>query len=137
MSWGMKLRSDNHAQQVKRLQRSVSELDLDVKAILEEHDRYRMKGSDEEILKWFQSLPIETLHESCDREHQKPRTKYSLHDMKHKFSLRRLHEKKVQELVKRKSELNVARINCILAQIEKVQNGEYKEYIKQSPGRDS
>lgn len=116
----MKLRNDNHARQVKRLEKSVKELGLDVQAILEEHDRYRLKGSNEEIMEWFQSLPIETLHESLDRERQKPRTKYSLHDMTHKFALRRLHEQKIRELDRKQTDLNVAKINLILAQIERV-----------------
>jgi hypothetical protein len=120
VAWGTRLRSGNHARQVKRLQRSVEELGLDLKAILEEHDRYRLKGTNEEIMDWFQSLPIETLRESCDREHGFPRTKYSLRDMQHNFALRKLHEKKTQEFERKQSELNVARINHVLAQIERV-----------------
>lgn len=111
---------DNHARQIKRLQRSVEELDLDIKAILEEYDRYRMKGTNEEIMDWFQSLPIETLRESCDRERGNPRCKYSLKDMQHNFSLRRLHEQKTFEFQRKQSELNVARINHVLAQIERI-----------------
>jgi hypothetical protein len=115
------LRSDN-AKQVKRLQRSVRELDLDLKAIVEEHDRYRLQGPDDQVMNWFHSLPIETLAESLDIEHHKPRTKYSLHDMKHKFALRRLHEKKSKELEQKKSELNIAKINLVITQIERIQN---------------
>lgn len=120
MVWGTRLRSGNHARQVKRLQRSVEELSLDLEAILEEHDRYRIKGTAEEVMEWFHSLPIETLHESCDRERGNPRTKYSLRDMQHNFALRRLHEKKTQEFERKQSELNVARINHVLAQIERI-----------------
>lgn len=112
----------NHDKQVKRLQKAVKELGLDLEAILEEHDRYRLKGSSEEVMDWFQSLPIETLRESIDREHKKPRTKYSLHDMKHKFELRKLHELKTKELEQKQSQLNVAKINSILAQIERIKN---------------
>lgn len=115
----MRLKSDNHARQVKRLLRSVRELDLDLKAIINEHDEYRLKCTNEEITDWFQSLPIETLKESCDREHGRPRTKYSLDHMRHKFALRRLYEKKLIELERKKSELIVANINHILAQIDK------------------
>jgi hypothetical protein len=118
----MMLRSDNHAKQVKRLQKTVKELDLDLKAIVEEHDRYRLQGPDDKIMNWFHSLPIETLVESLDREYHKPRTKYSLHDMKHKFALRKLHEKKSKELEQKKTELNLAKINHVLAQIERIQN---------------
>lgn len=125
MNWGMKLRNANI--RVKRLQKCVKELNLDLQAILEEHDRYRLKGSDEEVMNWFHSLPIETLRESCERERGKPRTRYSLHDMRHKFALRRLHEQKCNELVAKQAELNIAKINCILAKIERIQNGESGE----------
>jgi hypothetical protein len=118
----MKLRNANR--QLRRLQRSVKELDLDLQAILEEHDRYRLRGSDESILNWFESLPIETLCESLDHDHHRPRTRYSLQDMRHKFALRRLHEKKTAELVQKQSELKVAKIDCVLAEIERIQNGE-------------
>lgn len=133
MSWGTKLRndssvdcslqrdrSDNHAYKVKRLEKSVKELGQDVQAILEEHDRYRLKGSNEEIMEWFQSLPIETLKESLDRERQKPRTKYSLHDMQHKFTLRKLHEQKTLELECKQTDLIVAKINHVLTQIDRI-----------------
>lgn len=122
MSWGTKLRSVNYVRQIKRLQRSVNELNLDLQAILEEHDRYRLKGSKDEIMEWFNSLPIETLFESLDNEHQRPRKKYSLQHMKHKFALRKLHEKKKQELEKKQTDLNIAKIDCILEKIERVED---------------
>jgi hypothetical protein len=117
----MKLKNDNHTKQIKKLKKTVRELDLDLQAIIEEHDRYRFQDSDDKVMQWFESLPIETLSESLNKEHNKPRTKYSLHDLKHKFNLRKLHEKKSKELDQKKSELNVAKINHVLSQIYKIQ----------------
>lgn len=108
--------------EIKKLTKTVKELDLDIKAISDEHDRYCLKGSSEEIMNWFKSLPIETLRESIDREHKKPRTKYSLRDMKHKFELRKLHDKKTEELYLKKIELNIAKIDLLLSKIEMENN---------------
>jgi hypothetical protein len=113
----MKLKSDKY---IKKLQRNVRELDLDIQAIIEEHDRYVLSGSTKEIQNWFDSLPIESLKELCDREKHRPRTKYSLHDMKHKFALRKLHDEKQEQLISERSKLNLAKIDFILSQIEKV-----------------
>lgn len=118
----MKLRSDK---KLRRLYRSVQELDLDIKAIEEEHDKYRLQGSDSEVMRWFDSLPIETLRESCDYDYGKPRIKYSLHDISCKFDLKRLYDKKSEELEKKQSELHVARIDRVLGKIEDFQDGKY------------
>lgn len=122
----MKLKSDNHTRQISRLQRSVNDLSLDIQAIREEHDRYVLKGSNDEIMGWFHSLPIETLSESCDRERAKPRTKYSLHDMKYKFALRKLHELKKDQLEKEQIKLSLAKIDKVIVQIERIENGTYE-----------
>lgn len=123
VNWGTKLKSAN---QVSRLQRSVNSLNLDLQAIKEEHDRYVLTGSNEEIMGWFHSLPIETLNESCARERSKPRTKYSLHDMKHKFALRKLHDKKKELLELEQIKLNVAKIDTLISKIESIQNGTFE-----------
>lgn len=104
---------------VNTLQETVEELGLDLKAIADEHDQYCLKTSTEdEAINWFHSMPIETLSDSLNREYKRPRTKYSLHDMRHKFALRKLHEKKKEELDKIKIDLKVARIDFILSKIE-------------------
>lgn len=103
--------------QIKRIQRKVNNLNLDLQAIIEEHDRYIPKASDEAIAKWFDSLPIETLKESLDREKHRPREKYSLHDMKHKFALRKLYNQKQIELEKEEQKLNLAKIEYLLDKI--------------------
>ena len=125
------LKNDDPDRLVKKLKKSVKELCLDLQALTEEHDKYVPKGSSEEIMEWFHSLPIETLSESLNRERQLPRTKYSLLDIKHKFALRKLHNKKQEELEAKQIELNIARIDCVLSKIEKVENG----YSKGNTGR--
>ncbi len=81
----MKLKNDNFTKQVKKLQRSVNDLYLDLQAIQDEHDKYILNTPKDKAVDWFQSLPIETLKESLDCDKNNPRTKYSLHDMKQKF----------------------------------------------------
>jgi hypothetical protein len=106
---------------VKVLQETVEELGLDLQAIADEHDSYCLKSNTEEdAIKWLHSLPIETLSDSLDKERQRPRKKYSLHDMHHKFALRKLHEKKKDELDKIKTNLNIAKIDSILSKINKI-----------------
>jgi hypothetical protein len=117
----MKLKSDNQ----KVLQKSVRDLDSDLRAITKEHNAYGINGSEEEIEEWFHCLPIESLRESIDFENKVPRTKYSLQDMKRRFALRKTHEKKKDELEKKKSELQVSKIDDLIACIERIQNGKY------------
>jgi hypothetical protein len=106
---------------VKVLQETVEELGLDLKALAEEHDKYCLNYSTEaEAINWFNSLPIETLSDSLNREYKKPRSKYSLHDMRHKFALRKLHEKKKEELESLKRNLNIAKIDLIISKISKI-----------------
>lgn len=103
---------------VKSLQETVEELGLDLQAIADEHDKYCLKTNTEaDAIKWLHSLPIETLSDSLDKEHKRPRSKYSLHDMYHKFALRKLHEKKKEELDKLKSNLIIAKIDILLSRI--------------------
>lgn len=103
---------------LKNLSETVEELSLDLKAIAEEHDKYCLNSSsNDETSNWLYSMPIETLSDSINKEFQRPRNKYSLHDMKHKFALRKLHEKKKEELDILKSELNIAKIDNLLSLI--------------------
>jgi hypothetical protein len=98
------------------LEEVVTELGLDLEALAEEHNQYCMNSSitEEEALNWLHSLPIETLSDSLNKEHQRPRTKYSLHDIHHKSSLRKLHEKKKEELEIYQIKLRVAKIDLLL-----------------------
>jgi hypothetical protein len=106
---------------VKHLQETVEELGLDLKAIAEEHDRYCFHYStDDDAMNWLHSMPIETLSDSLNRDNQRPREKYSLHDMRHKFALKRLHEKKKEELEDLKVQLNVAKIDMLLNTIKSI-----------------
>ena len=106
---------------VNQLQETVEELGLDLQAIADEHDLYCLKTSSEvEAMAWMHSLPIETLSESLNNERQMPRSKYSLHDMHHKFALRKLHEKRKYELDIIKSQLISAKIDFLLSEIDKI-----------------
>lgn len=108
---------------VKVLRETVEELGLDLQAIADEHDQYCLKTSTEdEAINWLHSMPIESLSDSLNNEHQRPRSKYSLHDMRHKFALRKLHEKKKEELDRLKIDLNIEMINSILDKIERIEN---------------
>lgn len=105
---------------VKHLQDSVDDLGLDVQAIADEHDQYCLTATNEaEALNWFHSLPIESLSESLNRDHGRPRLKYSLRDMHHKFALRKLHEEKMEELERLKIRLSIAKIDAVLDMIAK------------------
>jgi len=73
-------------------------------------------------MEWFHSLPIETLNESLDREYKNPRTKFSLQDMKHKFALRKLHEKKKDQLERETTKLNLVKIDQLINRINKIGN---------------
>jgi hypothetical protein len=100
----------------------VRELSLDVRAIIEEHDRYRLGADTGRIEKFLDGFPIETLHESIDFEHRRPRKKYSLQDMMHKFSLRKLYYQKQEELERKQHQLNITKIDIIISRIKKVED---------------
>jgi hypothetical protein len=104
---------------VKKLEKSIQELSLDLKAIIDEHDQYCWP-SHEHAAAWFESLPIETLRESVEREHGEPRHKMSLHDLKHKFGLRRLHEKTQAKLEQKERDLRVVRYEQVIREIERI-----------------
>jgi hypothetical protein len=117
----MSRRDNSPEARCRRLKRHIKELYLDVKAIIEEHDRYRLGGDMDRIEQFFESLPIETLRESLERENGKPRTTFSLRDMHHKFGLRRLHDQKQAELERRQREYNIARMEVLQNKIQKVE----------------
>lgn len=112
----MKLRNA----EIKELERCVNDLNLDLQAITQEYDNSIFPGSNEEILAWFHSLPIETLTESLNFDLNISRTKYSLCNMKHQFILRKLHQRKIEELENKKIELSIAKINSIISIIERI-----------------
>ena len=80
----MKSRKDN----VRTLQRSVSELNIDVHAISEE------------------------------RENQRDET---LQDLARKSALHKLHSQKIEELEEVESKLTIAKIDSVIAHIERIQ----------------
>ena len=122
VSWDMMSKNDDYPPKVAELQQSVEELDIGIKAIVEEHDRFSIKGSEKEIWSWFGQFPIESLRESLDFDLKRKRSRYSLKDMKYKFHLRKMHEKVNLQLEEKKNELQLAKIDHLLARIEGVQN---------------
>ena len=98
---------------IRKLERSVKELSLDLQAITAEHDNYLFGDN------WFTCLPIETLKESLDRQYGKPRNKPALGDLKHKFGLRKLHEQTKEKLNQVDSELKIAKIDGLLERISR------------------
>ena len=115
----MSRRIEEPDRRVKRLEKKVDELLLDLNAIADEHDRYRFGGT-AAVESWINCLPIETLRESINRDWGKPRTKMALGDLKHKFGLRKLHDDYQKRLERAEIELNVAKIDKVLEQIGKV-----------------
>lgn len=115
----MSRRTSDPDTRVRKLAKKVDELLLDLNAIADEHERYRFGGM-AAVESWINCLPIETLRESVERDHGKPRTKMALGDLKHKFGLRKLHEDYQEKLEQAEIELNVAKIDKVLEQIGKV-----------------
>lgn len=116
----MKLKQDNP---LTKLKRNIRELQLDIKAIEEEHEHYCFKGSEEKVESWFKSLPIESLFDSLTKDYNKPRNKYSLKDLHHKSELRKLYDKKTHELELKEIELSIAKIDIVLKNINEVLSG--------------
>lgn len=106
--------------ELKLLKRNVKTLNLDLKALMQEHDHYALEGSDEDAKEWFHSLPIETLYDSISKDLFLPRRKYSLKDMKMKFYLKKEYEKTQEELERKKIQLNIAVIDDLLNQIKNI-----------------
>jgi hypothetical protein len=105
------------SKRIRILERKAKELSLDIKAIVEEHDSYKIDGDPQS---WFEKLPIETLYESFEREYGIPRKVPPLPTMIHKFGLRKLHDKTQEELQRVEQELRVARIEDLLGKIDKL-----------------
>jgi hypothetical protein len=110
---------------IEQLQETVEELALDLKALAEEHDLYCFNySSDKEAIDWLHSMPIETLSDSINRDKQRARSKYSLSDIRHKRALRKLHEKKKDELETLQTQLSIAKIDVILGKIADIGKSE-------------
>lgn len=119
----MRLSKTDPESMVKKLQRQEKQLSRDIKAIIKEHDSYSFGGSKENISDWFDSLPIQDLRDSLERQHNYPRRHPSLRDLKHKFGLRKLFTKTADKLQEVQTELKIATIDSIINKIAKVQNG--------------
>ena len=104
---------------IQKLEEKVQSLSQDVDAIVGEHERYRLIDQDAENFFSAFIFPIETLRESLEREHGSARTKYSLKDLRHKFSLGKLHRKTLAELETTQQELRLAKIDGLLETIRK------------------
>jgi len=118
----MKLKSANSDyKNLRRVKRRVKQATLELQMIEEEHDEYRIDGSIEDIEDWFHSLPIESLRESLNQEYGLPRESYSLKDMLMKFGLQREYDSVQENLTQLKRELYIAKIDCVLSEIERIQ----------------
>lgn len=100
------------------LRRRVQEIKNDLKAIKYEHDYYDF-GTNEDVAEWFQSFPIENLYDSLAMDHN-ARTKIGLIELLHKYNLRKLFSKKVDELEDAERDLYVARVEKVLKKINKI-----------------
>lgn len=103
---------------INKLEKIVSELALDLEALIQEHDHYIL--DDEEGERFFSGLPIETLKESLYVTHNKPRERYSSKDLEHKFELRKLYMKTQDKLKQKESELMIAKIDELTKKINKI-----------------
>ena len=95
---------------IEKLEKRIQELALDLIAIAQEHDRYQFGQGPQAAESWLHSLPIETLNDSIRVERQLPRLKPNLGDLRHKFGLRKLHEKTQHDLEEAQRQLRLARI---------------------------
>lgn len=103
----------------KQLEEEIKETTLDIKAIIEEHDRYKFK-SDKEVYAFMESLPIETLRDSLNKDLGKPRSKISLKDIPHIAKLYREFDKKQESLQKLKNDLFIAQVDELQEKINKI-----------------
>lgn len=104
---------------IKNIEQEIVETTLDIKAIMEEHDRYKFK-SEQEAYTFIESLPIETLKESLDKDNGKPRSRISLKDIPHVNRLHREFDKKQDSLMKLKKDLFIAKIDELQEKINKI-----------------
>jgi hypothetical protein len=105
------------SKKIRGLQKKARELSLDIQAIVKEHDSYMIKG---DAKTWLERLSVETLNDSLSIEHGVRRDSLPLAAMKHKFGLRKLHDKVQQELDRVQSELRVEKIDTVLKRIAQV-----------------
>lgn len=105
------------SKKIRGLQRKAKELSMDIQAIVKEHDSYMIKG---DAKTWLERLSVETLNESLSIEHGVRKEVMPLTAMKHKFGLRKLHEKTQEELIKVQSELRVEKIDILLNRIAQI-----------------
>jgi len=106
---------------IKGIQNKINELELDLEAIIEEHNKYTLPNSNE-AAKWMNSLPINSLYDSLLCDNDKYTSFFSIRNMHHRPKLRKLFEKTLDEYESLKSELQVKRIDKVLAKIKKVEN---------------
>lgn len=107
---------------LKKLQKQVNELGLDLQAIYDEYKLYlppdKKHASDPE---WFEHLPIETLSESINRDKGLPRSYYSLRDLDQSENLKRFYLEKLEEFEQLNQKLKLAKINKALKDIKKLE----------------
>lgn len=103
----------------KQIEKEIKKTTLDIKAIMEEHDRYKFK-SDKEAYAFMESLPIETLTDSLNKDLGKPRSRISLKDIPHVNKLHREFDEKQESLKKLKNDLFIAQIDELQEKINNI-----------------
>lgn len=101
------------------LKKKVNSLKVDMEAIVTEHDFYTF-DTEADASKWFNCLPIETLEESLAVDRKLPRAKPSLQDLNLKSKLRKGYYEKKDILEVALIEMNIAAIDCTLAEIKRI-----------------
>ncbi len=105
------------SKKIRDLQKKAHELSLDIQAIVKEHDSYTIRG---DAKNWLERLSVETLNDSLCIEHDVRKDALPLTVMKHKFGLRKLHEKTQEELDQVQSELKTEKIDALLNRINQI-----------------
>ena len=93
----------------RKLNKEVKDLNLDLLALVDEYNWYNLGD--------IEKLPIESLYESLRYDKKLIRNKGSLRDFHHKFALKKLYDKKSDELEIQRHELNIAKIDIILEKL--------------------
>ena len=102
-----------------KLNRKFRKAARDLDQIAMKHNSYHVGGDVDDVMNWFDSMPIENLRESLDKDHNYPRTKFSLSDMHERGRLRRQHDKKEKELLLLEHKRTIAEIDVLLEKIKK------------------
>jgi hypothetical protein len=106
--------------ELTRLNREVKRLARDLDELVDKHNTFRVGGGAQKVIEWFESFPIETLRESLDYDHSKPRKKLTLADLSEKGRVRRAHALKEEQLELAEHRRTAAEIDVLLEKINRL-----------------